>query len=297
MSELVDVIEGRPFPRTEVVACPLCGQPGASRRIRARYGMAAHVAECAGCRIAFQTPRPSLEASLAYMNWRWRSADAYVADPARQKRRAAKQLAFIDQCLDPAADRARLRLVDFGAGAGSFVRAARDRGWEASGIEHSDSAIARAREYYDVELRKAFADERYAVATMWDVIEHLRDLPATLALLRDHLDERGLLFVETGNYEGWRRLAEQDRWNLYLFDHHYYFTPPSLERTLARAGFGEFRLLGRRARPNPFGFFQNPARAWRSWKAWRRAITQWPGHGDINLMIAVARKAPGSPDG
>jgi SAM-dependent methyltransferase len=225
MGQIVDVIEGQTFPRSEEVGCPICGRHFESRRIPVRYAMFAMVAECADCRIAFQSPRPSVEASLAYMNWRWRSADAYVADPERQMKRARKQVAHVRKHLKRSGMNQPVRLADFGAGAGSFVRAALDQGWQATGIEQSDSAIARAREFYGVELRKDWAVDQYDVVTMWDVIEHLRDLEGTLRKIGEHLVDGGLLFIETGNFESWRRLAEADAWSLYLLDHQFYFTP------------------------------------------------------------------------
>jgi SAM-dependent methyltransferase len=291
MGQIVDVIEGQTFPRSEEVGCPICGRHFESRRIPVRYAMFAMVAECADCRIAFQSPRPSVEASLAYMNWRWRSADAYVADPERQMKRARKQVAHVRKHLKRSGTRKPIRLADFGAGAGSFVRAALDHGWQATGIEQSDSAIARAREFYGVELRKDWAGDRYDVVTMWDVIEHLRDLEGTLRMIGEHLVDGGLLFIETGNFESWRRLAEADAWSLYLLDHQFYFTPNSLNQVLHITGYGDFCLLRvGRSWPNPKGLLRNPIRAARSWMAWARAKTRWPRHGDINVMVAVAKK-------
>jgi SAM-dependent methyltransferase len=291
MGQIVDVIEGQTFPRSEEVGCPICGRHFESRRIPVRYAMFAMVAECADCRIAFQSPRPSVEASLAYMNWRWRSADAYVADPERQMKRARKQVAHVRKHLKRSGMNQPVRLADFGAGAGSFVRAALDQGWQATGIEQSDSASARAREFYGVELRKDWAGEQYDVVTMWDVIEHLRDLEGTLRKIGEHLVDGGLLFIETGNFESWRRLAEADAWSLYLLDHQFYFTPSSLSQVLQITGYGNFCLLRvGRSWPNPKGFLRNPIRAARSWMAWASAKARWPRHGDINVMVAVARK-------
>ena len=291
MGQIVDVIEGQTFARAEEVGCPICGRFRESRKIRVRYGMIAMVAECPDCRIAYQTPRPSVEASLAYMNWRWRSSDPYVANPERQLKRGRKQVAHIRKFLGRSNTNKPIRLVDFGAGAGSFVRAAVDQGWHATGIEQSDSAITRAKEYYGVELSKEFKRERYDVATMWDVVEHLRDIEGTLRMIGEHLAEDGLLFIETGNFENWRRLAEKDNWSLYLFDHQFYFTPSSLRQVLHTAGYGDFCLLRvSRAWPNPKGLIQQPFHTVLSWVEWAKAKARWPAHGDINVMVAVARK-------
>jgi len=287
MEEMVDVIEGKRFPRSEEVGCYLCGKTRQSRRIPVRFGMHAMVAECPDCRMAFQTPRTSPEASLAYMNWRWRSTDDYVGNPTRQMRRAMRQIVYVKQYID----RPR-RLVDFGAGAGSFVRAALDQGWDAMGIEQSDSARARAKEFHNVELLKEFGKESYDVATMWDVIEHLRDPASVLRTIGEHLTENGLIFIETGNFENWRRVVDEDRWGLYRFDHQFYFSPSSLKQVLHRAGFKGFCLLNcNRAHPfHPKRVFRRPLHSVLSWLECR---AKWPEHGDINVMVAVGRREPG----
>jgi len=288
MGAVVDVIEGQSFPRSEEVGCPICGQARPSRRIAVRYEQVAMVAECSDCRIEFQTPRPSAEASQAYMNWRWRSSGSYVGNAKSQTRRARRQIRYVKRYVGRV-----VKLVDFGAGAGSFVRAALDQGWDATGIETSDSAIARAREFYNVGLRKEFPNEQYDVATMWDVVEHLPDLQGTLQMVAEHLVDGGWLFIETGNVEHWLRCVEKDRWPLYLFDHQFYFSPSSLEQVLRRAGYEDFCLLKvNRSYPNlsPKRVVPHPLHTVRAWRAWAQARAKWPGHGDIDLMVTVARK-------
>lgn len=251
------------------------------------------VAECPYCRIAYQSPRPSPEASLAYMDWRWRSSDDYVGNQNVQLERARRQLGYVSRFTDKP-----LRLVDFGAGSGSFVRAALDQGWDATGIELSASARARAKEFYNVELREELVEGQYDVATLWDVVEHLRDPREVLGRIRNHLAREGLLFIETGNFENWIRVLEQDRWGLYLFDHQFYFSPTSLKHVLQQAGYNGFRLLpGKRLYPpaRREAIAQRPAWAARAWFEWVLARMKWPAHGDINLMVAVARSEPGRP--
>lgn len=289
--DAADVIEGQRFPRSEAVGCYLCGQHHPARRIPVAFGMHAMVAECPACRMAFQSPRPSPEASLAYMNWRWRSDDAYVGNRASQMRRAMTQVGHVRRFVD-----GPVRLLDFGAGAGSFVRAALDQGWDASGVEQSSSARQRAKALYDVELLDRLGTERYDVVTLWDVVEHLRDPRGLLAMLGEHLTANGLIFIETGNFENWRRIAEKDDWGLYLFDHQFYFSPSSLRQVLRDAGYQGYCLLDcNRARPSldPGHALRNPSTAARSWLAWAQAKARWPAHGDINVMVVAARKAPG----
>jgi len=287
--EIVDVINGERFLRSEKVGCYLCGKAYEPRRIPVAYGMQAMVAECPVCRLAFQTPRPSPEASLAYMDWRWASNDDYVGSREGQMRRARQQVKIVQRYF-----KGPIRLLDFGAGSGAFVRAALDTGWNATGVEQSDSARVRAKEFYDVDLLKETRRECYDAVTMWDVIEHLRDPAGTLGLIGEHLTEEGLVFIETGNFENWIRLANKDSWGLYLFDHQFYFSPGSLREVLRRSGFNGFHLLGcNRAHPsiNPIKLIRDPAHTLRYWWEWAGARLKWPAHGDINIMVVVGKMA------
>lgn len=282
---MVDVIEGIPYPRLDAIGCPLCGRPCAPVRFAARYGMQTSVAQCSQCRLAYQTPRPSEAASRAYMNWRWSSTGRYVTDSPGKRRSAQRKLQQLRSILPQPG-----RLLDFGAGSGVFVRACLDEGIDATGVEQSASAIARACEFYDVRLLESLPDTRFDAITLWDVVEHLRDPVALLGELRGRLGADGALFMTTGNYENWRRIADRERWGLYLLDHHYYFTPESLAATARRAGFTRFRLVDGKHSAPPLGrCLKRPGWGLRAWRAWFEARRAWPAHGDINIMMAVAR--------
>lgn len=285
--QIYDIIEGRSYLRLPETGCLLCGVNHAARKIETRFGMTAWVAECPQCRLAYQTPQPSPEASTVYMNWRWRSADAYVASVANQMKRANKQLELVQSYIDRPK-----KLLDFGAGAGAFVHSAIERGWQASGVEQSESARQRAREYYGIELISELCEGTYDVVTMWDVIEHLSDPISLLATLREHLAPGGLLFLETGNYESWIRVFEKERWILYLFDHQFYFTPSSLERVTNRAGYANFHLLDtNHTYPwKPWIIVRHPLGFRQAWWEWRHAKRVWGRHGDIHVMVGMVQR-------
>jgi SAM-dependent methyltransferase len=283
----VDLIEGVSYQRLESSGCPLCGRVHPARTITVNFGMTATVAECGDCRLAYQTPQPAVEASSAYMDMRWRSQDAYVADREHQRSRARKQLALVSGIVAPAS-----RILDFGAGSGAFVATAHERGWDAVGVERSPIAVERARRDHAVRLDPDLPepDASFDVVTLWDVVEHLRDPRGILESLRAQVRPGGWMFLETGNWESWNRLAAGDRWGLYLFDHQYYFSPASLERLLGQAGLVDFRLLPADNCPPPAPPADGDGPdAIERWRAYERGITLWPGHAAIDIMVAAAR--------
>lgn len=280
-----DVIDGVVFDREPPIGCPQCGKANESRIIAAHYGMFASLAHCDGCRLGYQSPRPSDEASVAYMNWRWSSGDGYVSDTPAKRRSAQKALRLALK-----ANPKPVSLLDFGAGGGTFVREAKEFGIDAVGVERSQSAIDNGRSI-GVELVDTIPNRKFEMITMWDVVEHLRDPVSVLSMLKSHLTDNGVLIVETGNYENWYRIAEGDRWNLYLLDHHYYFTPASLERSARDAGFSSFELsdAGKIA-PSPRLAYKRPRHFLRSYMEYWKALNRWPQHGAINVMVAFLRQ-------
>lgn len=284
---MTDTIEGVAYERRARPGCPFCARGHAARAIAVSFGMTVSVAECPDCRLAYQTPRPSLDASLAYMDMRWRSQDPYVADREAQRTRAQMQLDLVASIAPP-----RPRILDFGSGIGTFVRAARDAAWDAVGVERSRPAAERAQSENGVALAPDLSavSGDFDVVTMWDVIEHLRDPMETVAALRRHLRPGGRLVAETGNWESWSRLAAGDAWSLYLFDHQYYFSPSALQSLLHRAGLSEFRLLPVAERPPPARPDEaGGLAALGSWNAYRSAVARWPDHASIDIMVAAVR--------
>lgn len=284
--EMFDEIEGVKFLREQAVPCYLCGKKQKSKCMPVSFGMHAMVAECASCRLAFQSPRPSIEASIAYMDWRWRSNDTYVGDKASQLQRARQLLLLVKQYIN----NQPIKLADFGAGSGAFVRVALDEGWFAKGIEQSVAARLRAKKFYDVDLCEKFDEEKYDVITIWDVIEHLREPEKTLVMIKQHLSQHGIVFIETGNFENWMRIEAKERWDLFLFDHQFYFTPISLKQVLKNAGYKDFYLIDyNHHRPSLTNVFLKPAKAFHEWRSWINAKIKWPEHDDINIMVVMAR--------
>jgi SAM-dependent methyltransferase len=152
---------------------------------------------------------------------------------------AERDLASIEAVAGPAADRA---LLEVGCWTGSFLLAARERGWAGEGIEPSAWAVGRAKERGLTVEQGMLADARwepgeFSVVVATDVIEHLLDPSAALAQIATLLDGDGVLFCtvpDTGS-RGARALGA--RWWSVLPMHVQYFTRASLGLLLSRAGF------------------------------------------------------------
>jgi MPBQ/MSBQ methyltransferase len=139
------------------------------------------------------------------------------------------------------------RILDLGSGFGSFVLAARLRGFDAIGVEIEPFEVAFARRRLRSERAKedpeqvyllssanglAFPDASFDAVTLWNVLEHVVDLRGLLGETARVLRPGGMLFLICPNYAAFRTEP-----------HYFVLWPSLLPRGLASA---YLRLRGRK---------------------------------------------------
>ncbi len=151
------------------------------------------------------------------------------------------------------------KLLDVGCASGFLLEAARERGWEAAGLEPSVQAAAKARAkgFRVIETpldRTDWAGERFDLVTMFDVLEHLPDPSADIGFIRrELLLPGGLLALVTPNIASLHARLAGGRWFLLKpREHLWYFDPRTARRLLEGAGLtvldmgssGQYMKLG-----------------------------------------------------
>lgn len=232
------------------VACALCGGSD-TRRLYTKFERG--IERCRRCGLVYANPRaPEPEILRRYNReyfWNEYLPAAGVAggrvDMDFIDGRYAGMLRLIRQH-SPAGR----RMLEVGTGAGLFLKAAARAGWEASGLEMSETAAAFARETLALDVRQeraetmSFPAAMFDVAVMFDVIEHLFDPRAVLAATRTALAPGGVLLVSTPNFDALSRFALGAQWAvLSPLEHVYYFTARTLARMLEASGFKNVRLI------------------------------------------------------
>jgi SAM-dependent methyltransferase len=141
-------------------------------------------------------------------------------------------------------------LLDVGCGAGYLVERAALGGWEASGVEIGDWALAAAarrgvKNLFVGELKDlGFADEHFDVVYCAQVLEHLKQPMELLKEVKRILRPGGVFYADLPNYRTLSILAGRDDWYMnYPPQHLNYFTPATLRRCLVRAGFSVEELV------------------------------------------------------
>ena len=160
---------------------------------------------------------------------------------ARQLRYAVAMDAFGDLF----ADGGGRRLLDYGCGAGLFMELAEQRGFEAWGVDLSESSVERARTrpggaraYFGAPADvPEIAAGGFDVVTLWSVMAHLPLPLDDLRMLRGLLAPGGVILIMTVNANSLRLKANGADWNGFTPNHLKFFAPATLGRALTAAGF------------------------------------------------------------
>ena len=130
------------------------------------------------------------------------------------------------------------RLLDVGCGDGSFLLAARKRGWRVMGTEFNPRGAREAGlEVYE-RIEEVLPSGKFDCITLWHSLEHLRDPLASLRLLSGALAPGGVLVLAVPDADGAQARLFGPAWfHLDVPRHLYHFGRGSLTRMLERAGF------------------------------------------------------------
>lgn len=210
------------------------------------------VVRCPDCGALQRDPLPSVEEMEGYYSDPSYITGDYFAAGGRE----GPEAAIFRSALDVLAERNRgRRILDVGAGAGTFLELARAAGWDATGVELSAELAGRARARSGAHvvqgdfLDAALEPSAFDAVTMWDVLEHTADPGAVLDRARGLLAPAGTVVVFTIDaaslFNGIADLASRMTLGrltaplelLYDKRHNHYFTAATLRTLLARHGF------------------------------------------------------------
>lgn len=240
--------------RLEEVPCDLCGSADANvlrpaanvsrdsqdlvRIFRASSDvpLVDRLVQCSRCALVYVSPRVAADTIV----------DSYSAgdDPAFVTQATARERTF-DRSLAriEALTGAPGAVFDVGTAGGSFLAAARARGWQVDGCEPNAWLANWGRQHYGIDIRTGpltaqdLPDAAYDVVTLWDVVEHLPSPSAILERARRMVKPGGLLVLTYPDIGSPSARTLGRFWPFLSSVHLYYFSRTTIARLLEKHGF------------------------------------------------------------
>jgi 2-polyprenyl-3-methyl-5-hydroxy-6-metoxy-1,4-benzoquinol methylase len=235
-------------------SCPVgCGKDFLVTDVQLTEG---HLLGCVACgQLVSQISRSAYTMSMAMFDTETGTLPG-VMSQGRHDRRLARIFTRLRKMLH-LHESDRFRLLDVGCSTGALMMSAQRCGIEAEGVEPAKRAALAAqaaglRVYPGTLAAAGFSAESFQAATLFEVIEHLREPGEVLREIWRILEPHGVLIVGTGNAASWTVALMKGRWDYFQVSRHgghiSFFTPHSLELLAARCGFRIERLETRHVR-------------------------------------------------
>ncbi|MDG1823471.1 MAG: class I SAM-dependent methyltransferase [Flavobacteriaceae bacterium] len=168
------------------------------------------------------------------------------------------------------------KLLDFGAGTGSFVEFANTKGWQSEGFEPNTKPHGAK-----VKYQRTWTNQNtYQAITAWHVVEHLPNPNEFFKHALNSLTDNGKLFVALPNFTSWDANKYGAMWAAYDVPRHlWHFSPEGFISMAKDLGFETEKtyplrfdayyvsLLSEQNRKSNFPWFKAFWSGWRSNRA------------------------------
>jgi 2-polyprenyl-3-methyl-5-hydroxy-6-metoxy-1,4-benzoquinol methylase len=175
--------------------------------------------------------------------------------------RKAENLLNLFRQIIPKSNDKQNTLLDMGCGDGDFIDLARKDGWDVCGLDSDRGAITNVERKgiraYQAILGTSVIDlGQFSIVTLWDILEHIDNLPVAMNLLQKTVMPGGKIIVLTPDTDSFidfiataerilTRQRSQKLMNLCLNRYHLNrFSKPGLIRLFRRYGFIEEKVIG-----------------------------------------------------
>lgn len=214
----------------ERVRCGLCGLDDPKPHLEVEGNT---FVKCSSCGLIYMNPRPT---------GGFEQVSAATVEGLTEKGYRESRAWYYRRILREFDDfRKTGRLLEVGCASGGFLKAAKEAGWEAVGVEIAEELASIGRDR-GLDIRTcdicdtSLPDDSFDVAVLNMVIEHVTSPRDVMAKLRALLGTGGALWLHTPNYASTTIKLAPDGYN-YPAAHLCCFTPKTLSRLCTDAGF------------------------------------------------------------
>jgi 2-polyprenyl-3-methyl-5-hydroxy-6-metoxy-1,4-benzoquinol methylase len=204
-----------------------------------------NIVSCNGCGFKFTNPRPDNSVLGNYYK-----AESYVSHTNSKKGivnklyHAVRNYTLKSKINMVSGFVSRGTILDYGCGTGMFLSAIKNAGWETYGMEPDNDARKIASEngnnvFSDKEsVVASIGDKKFNAITLWHVLEHVTDMPETLAFFKNKLNKDGVLIIAVPNHVSYDAHYYKEYWAAYDVPRHlHHFELKSMKALVEQAGF------------------------------------------------------------
>jgi len=234
-------MDGRRGKMIQPAVCDICGGGTFHLRVSLRFEGARDpftLWRCDECGVLMHWPR--LESEQLRDQY---DSDYYIFKEPPLRRWSRTAQLYLEHLHPWEARTQGRRLLDVGCACGELLALARERGWDAQGIELSPHAAAVARKRFGLPVSAGTLEEQdgrlgiFDVVIATDVIEHVPSPRRFVQSIRSRLNPDGVAILETPNWGSpWRRFGGR-RWLGYNPFHIFLFNQPALAHLMRSCGF------------------------------------------------------------
>jgi SAM-dependent methyltransferase len=222
----------------EASGCDLCGTTGwrpLGTIYGRRYGL------CAGCGVVRLIDRVA-ESALGLLYEHYYKLDELSREELEQQ---LKNPTFAHRMkrLESMRESPERRLFEIGCGDGNFLAFMQRAGWKVDGSEFGGETVSLVRNRHGIAITHGDATKKtppsapYPVVAAYHVIEHVYQPSAWLRQVRTLIEPRGLLHLQTPNWDSLAHTLTGLAWSSMTFPQHVYlYTPKTLSALLPRFG-------------------------------------------------------------
>jgi len=195
--------------------------------------------KCPNCNLIYTTPRPKLDEIIDFYGHDHSniSAQEHIEDKFVKQLYAKHNLNHMRHYVKGGT------MLEIGAGAGYFLKIAKEYGYEVYGIELNEKQAIFIQNGLNVQCEstplsdKSFGNKKFDIIYHCDVISHFYDPIAEFVKTKSKLNNNGYIIFETGNLSDVEKKYYKYLKHFQYPDHLFFFGDKNIKILLEQTGF------------------------------------------------------------